>query len=58
MYFGSLDAQRIPLKDRYVLQGIGVDVVEFPGLDHGHCGLGSDNPATAMVADWLALNGW
>ena len=59
VYFGSLDAQRVPLKEQYVLRGLGVDVVEFPDLNHSRCGLGNpDSPATDAVADWLALNGW
>jgi pimeloyl-ACP methyl ester carboxylesterase len=58
VYFGSLDAQRVPLKDQYVLRGVGVDVHEFPDLGHRECGLNAENPATEMVADWLARNDW
>jgi pimeloyl-ACP methyl ester carboxylesterase len=58
IYFGSDDAQRVPLKDQYVLRGLGVDIVEFPGFNHQDCGLGTENPATEMVATWLARNGW
>jgi hypothetical protein len=59
VYFGSLDAQRVPLKEQCVLRGLGVDVVELPGLDHSRCGLANPNsPATDVVADWLARNGW
>lgn len=59
VYFGSLDAQKVPPKEQDILRGLGVDVVEFPGFDHSRCGLGNpDSPATDVVADWLARNGW
>jgi hypothetical protein len=59
MYWGALDAQRVSLKDQYILRGVGIDVAEFAGLDHGRCGLGDpESPATDMVADWLQGHGW
>lgn len=59
LYFGSQDAQRVKPKDQVILRALGVEVVEFPGLNHSNCGLGDpDSPATEMVADWLARNGW
>jgi hypothetical protein len=59
MYWGSLDSQRASLKDQNILRSLGVDVVEFAGLNHGRCGLSDpDSPASAMVARWLRHNGW
>ncbi|GAA5005628.1 hypothetical protein GCM10023317_40270 [Actinopolymorpha pittospori] len=59
MYWGTLDAQRVSLKDQHILRGLGIDVAEFAGLDHGGCGLGDpDSPATAVVPDWLKHHGW
>jgi hypothetical protein len=53
-YFGSLDRQRVAVKDQHILRGSGVDVVEFAGLDHSRCGLtDSGSPATATVTAWL-----
>ena len=58
-YFGSLDRQRVSVKDQNILRGLGIDVVEFAGLDHGRCGLGDPgSPATATVTDWLQAQGW
>jgi pimeloyl-ACP methyl ester carboxylesterase len=59
VYFGSRDPHRPGRKDQWTLRGLGVDVVEFPGLDHTSCGLGDPaSPATEMVAEWLRRNGW
>lgn len=59
LYFGSDDAQRVPLKDQVILHALGVETVEFPGLSHGATGLGDPlSPATDMVAGWLVRNGW
>jgi pimeloyl-ACP methyl ester carboxylesterase len=58
MYFGSLDAQRVPLQGQHVLHGLGMDVVEFPGLNHRECGLNVESPVTETVADWLARHNW
>jgi pimeloyl-ACP methyl ester carboxylesterase len=59
VYFGSEDAQRIRRKDQVVLRALGVDVVEFPGLNHDSCGLSDPlSPATATVAEWLEQQGW
>lgn len=59
MYWGTLDAQRVSLKDQYILQGLGIEVFEFAGLDHGGCCLGDPgSPATDSVADWLQRHGW
>jgi pimeloyl-ACP methyl ester carboxylesterase len=57
---GGFDVLR-GLSDAWVarMNGLGVDVVELPGLDHSRCGLANpDSPATDVVADWLARNGW
>jgi hypothetical protein len=59
MYWGTLDAQRVARKDQHVLRGLGIEVAEFTGLDHGGCGLGDpESPATDMVANWLQRHGW
>lgn len=59
MYWGTLDAQRVSLKDQHILRGLGIEVAEFAGLDHGRCGLGDPaSPATDLVADWLQRHGW
>lgn len=59
MYWGTLDSQRVSLKDQHVLRALGVHVAEFPGLDHRGCGLGDRaGPVTEMVAGWLRRQGW
>jgi pimeloyl-ACP methyl ester carboxylesterase len=59
VYWGSLDTKHASLKDKHILRGLGVDAVEFPGLDHVRCGLGDpDSPATELVANWLHNHGW
>jgi pimeloyl-ACP methyl ester carboxylesterase len=59
MYWGTADAQRVSLKDQYILRDLGVEFVEFAGLNHGDCSLGDPtSPATDVVADWLQRNGW
>lgn len=58
-YAGTLDQQRLTRGDRAIMRALGVDVIEFDGLDHSRCGLGDpDSPATGAVTAWLKRNGW
>jgi hypothetical protein len=46
-------------KDQRIVESLGVDVVEFPGLDHVRCGFSDPaSPATDFVATWLRTHGW